>query len=52
MAPMKTDEDRVRDHHSLWQAEDRDHGLGASVMEAPSVAKSVALYAPRVRNQL
>ena len=30
-----TDEDRVRDHHSLWQAEDRDHGLGASVMEAP-----------------
>lgn len=31
-----TDATRVRDHHSSWQAEDRDHGHGASVvMEAP-----------------
>ena len=26
-----TDADRVRDHHSLWQAEDRDQGRGAPV---------------------
>ncbi len=31
-----TDATRVRDHHSAWQAEERDHGHGASVvMEAP-----------------
>ena len=27
-----TDADRVRDHHSLWQAEDRDQGRGAPVV--------------------